>query len=476
MRRESRGDAAAPAFRGTRADVCRLSQEECELVGEYPARGMDPEELRTKLGELFARHLANGRSPRFQNQLFSGVTDEAMAGMLLGVFANNTLSTREIAPLGTEIERAVIGWLVRLLPWAAHCADGTVTPGGSFSNYLAVYLGRKRATAKHGDEVLPRLALFTSKEAHYSIPKGADLAGIPLSGVIEVPTDELSRMRPDALATAVDEARQRGLLPFFVNATVGTTVAGAIDPVPEIARVAREKGMWLHVDAAWGGFGLLGSQAGVFRAGLEHADSVTWDAHKSGSSPLAVSFLLVREREVLRALRPPTGGGYLFPDRAAPEEEADLGLTSLYCGKPFLSLALWLNWKARGESGLRARVDRAAALTRRFRDHIETSTRYELALEPRTWSVCFRPRVDGKISTGQRNSLAGEVRTRINASGKWMLNLCPLGDSRVLRAIFVNPLLTEAHVDELFVHVEACHPAPRAAAKPRAPRRPAARE
>ncbi len=146
--RAGRRDADAPAFGSDNAAAHALTPSEQRLVQRFPARGADAAGLQSAVGRLFDRHLANGRTPRFQNQLFSGVDDPAMAGALLGLFANNTVSTREIAPLPTEMERAVIAWTLRAVPWDAARAGGSATPGGSFSNLLAIYLARKAAEAR----------------------------------------------------------------------------------------------------------------------------------------------------------------------------------------------------------------------------------------------------------------------------------------------------------------------------------------
>jgi glutamate/tyrosine decarboxylase-like PLP-dependent enzyme len=459
MEERAREDADAPVFGVARLDAATLSAQEREMVESYPARGREPSVLRAELETLLDRHVANGRSPRFLNQLFSGVEEEALAGSLLGMFPNNTMSTREVAPVPSAMESAVIDWLRSLLPWDAGAAGGTLTPAGSFSNYLAVFLARKAATGRLGADSLPKLAVFTSEAAHSSIPKGADLCGVRPENVVYVAADHADRMRPHALEKAVADARARGLVPFFVNATLGTTVAGALDPVPEIARIAGREELWLHVDGAWGALGFFGSDRERYREAVENADSLTWDAHKGLGAPVALSFLMVRDRLKLDALRPPRSSSYLFHRPDAPRERADLGLTSLYCGKPFLALSMWLLWKSKGEEGLREHVDHAYALTGRFRDLVRASPLYEVAHEPETWVVCFRPQSLAVDSLGEQEDLTARTRERINASGRWMLNLCPSAGGRVFRAIFVNPLMTEDHVDELLAHLEACHPA-----------------
>jgi glutamate/tyrosine decarboxylase-like PLP-dependent enzyme len=456
MTRAARRDAAAPAFAADYATASSLTAAEKKLVASFPSRGADADELRDAVGALLDRHLANGRSPRFENQLFGGVESPAMAGALLGLFANNTTSTREIAPLPTEMERAVVAWMLRVLPWDVERAGGSATPGGSYSNFLAVYLARKAAEARHGADVIPRLAYFVSRAGHYSIPKGADFVGVPRGAMVEVPTDDCDRMRPELLAAAIDEAKARGLVPFLVIATMGTTVAGALDPVREIARVAADAGAWLHVDAAWGCFGLLGPDAKRFRDGLEGAASLTFDEHKHAGAPVTSSFLLVRDRTCLEELRPPTGGGYLFHKKDAPHEEADLGLTSLSCGKSFQTLGSWLAWKSLGAAGWRRRVAHSWKLARRFERGIAKSKRWELAQAPETWLVVFRPRVSAVTSRVARDSVSRELRRTINASGRWMLNLCPMPAGYAFRATFTNPLMTAAHVDELLAHLERC--------------------
>lgn len=449
-------DADSPLFAADFATVHSFSAAERKLITSFPHRGTDGERLRSTVQALLERHLANGRTPRFQNQLFSGVDDPAMAGALTGLFANTTMATREIAPLPTEMERAVISWLLRLLPWERSRAGGSATPGGSYSNYLALYLARKAAEARHGAAALPRLAYFVSRAGHYSIPKGADFVGIPRGAMVEVATDDEDRMRPDRLAAALRDARMRGLVPFLVVATVGTTVAGSLDPVPEIANIAEAESLWLHADAAWGCFGLLGPQAKRFRAGLERADSITFDEHKHGGAPVASSFLLVRDRSSLEELRPPLGGGYLFHQKEASHDEADLGLTSLSCGRPFLTLSSWLSWKALGAAGWRRRVARAERLTRRFRDGIARSSLWELAQEPQTWLVVFRPKLGVTASRVARDAVLRDLRCRINADGRWMVNLCPMPAGGVFRVVLTNPLHTEAHVDELLAHLDTC--------------------
>lgn len=420
--------------------------DETRLLEHLPDGPLDWDELRPAIEELLRLHGTNGRTPHFGNQLSSGVHDAGLAGALLGLASNATLSTREIAPLGTAVERSLHRWLLSYLDWDADRADVTATPGGSFSNYLALFLARKRASAVHGDDVVPRLAVFTSRTSHYSVTKGADLAGIPRANVIDIPSDADDRMRVDELRPAVEAAVARGLIPCLVNATLGTTVAGVLDPVAAIADVAAEFDAWMHVDAAWGAIGLVSSHAERFRDGLNRADSVTWDAHKSSHAPVAVSYLLVREGRQLDVLRPdPERSRYLFVDDDAAEDAEDLGLTSLYCGKPFLSLGPWLTWKTLGRAGIRSAADQAFTLADAFADRIAATPGLHLCRRPETPVVCFRP----DAPTETRDAVAARMRAALVEDGDWMLRLCPGADGRQFRAIFSNPDLTASHLDQL---------------------------
>lgn len=452
MARRHVADASARSFAVPYAEAQTLADDVAAWIAERPDGAGDDALLIDRLDRLLDRHVADARSPQFQNQLFSGVLPEGMAGFLAGAFTNVTLSTREVAPLASAIETSVVRWLLDLTPWTADRAGGSATPAGSFSNYLAIYLARKRAAERFGDDALPRLAVFASQSAHYSIDKGADLAGIPRSNVIRVACDDTDHLDPAALRAGVAAARARGLLPFLVVATLGTTVTGVLDPVEAAAdAVGGGDPVWLHVDAAWGGLGLLSSRAHLFARGLSRADSITWDAHKAAASPLALSFLLVKDRGVLDALRPAHGGGYLFPEDG---ESDDLGLRSLYCGKPFLSLGLWLLWKSRGDAGLREHADRAWRLAQRFRDALASSPGYELVQQPETPAVVFRPRLPEGTPAAERARVAEAVRARIVASGEFLVRLCPLRGEPVFRSLFVNPLFDDEHLERWLAHIE----------------------
>jgi sulfinoalanine decarboxylase/sulfinoalanine decarboxylase/aspartate 1-decarboxylase len=238
-----------------------------------------------------------------------------------------------------------------------------------------------------------RPILYTSKLGHYSIPKNAGMAGIGRSNVRYVATDTRGRMLPDDLERQINEDRALGHTPFFINATAGTTVLGAFDPLVELSRIATAAGIWLHVDGALGGSMLLSERTRPLLDGLERADSFTWDAHKMMGVPLTCSVLLVRQPGILgRQLS--EKADYLFHG----DDMHDRGQTSMQCGRRNDALKLWAAWQALGDSGLSNRIDDAVASARHAAQRIEQTPGLTLAKQPESVNVVFqREGVDSKV-------------------------------------------------------------------------------
>ncbi|XP_026962212.1 cysteine sulfinic acid decarboxylase isoform X2 [Sagmatias obliquidens] len=196
--------------------------------------------------------------PRFFNQLFSGLDPHALAGRIVTESLNTSQYTYEIAPVFVLMEEEVLKKLRALVGWSS--GDGVFCPGGSISNMYAVNLARYQRypdCKQRGLWALPPLALFTSEECHYSVKKGAAFLGLGTDSVRMVKADERGKMIPEDLERQIGLAEAEGAVPFLVSVTSGTTVLGAFDPLEAVADVCQRHGLWLHVDAAWGGSVLL---------------------------------------------------------------------------------------------------------------------------------------------------------------------------------------------------------------------------
>lgn len=346
------------------------------------------------LAEVMARLRAvllatpSSSSWRFLNQLFAGREPAATAAAMLTPLVNISMYTFKAGGAQILVERELLHRMGRAAGFTA--GEGAFTPGGSFANFLALVLARNEALPGSRETGLAgaRLVAYTSAEGHYSVPKNAGLAGIGRLNVREVSVDARGRMLPEVLAASIAADLDTGFQPFFVNATAGTTVRGAFDPLPEIADVARAARLWLHVDAAFGGSLLLSPEHRHLLAGCERADSLAWDPHKMMGVPLQSSVLLLARRGLL-ARNLDESADYLFQ---ADPDELNPGRRSLQCGRPNDALKLWAAWQRLGNDGWAARLGRQMALARRAAERIAADPELRLAEEPPSLNVCFEVR------------------------------------------------------------------------------------
>ncbi|XP_074714110.1 cysteine sulfinic acid decarboxylase isoform X2 [Strix uralensis] len=335
---------------------------------ELRSNGEPPERLLGRCRDVIRYSVRTGH-PRFFNQLFSGLDHHALAGRLITEALNTSQYTYEIAPVFVLMEEVVLAKLRELVGWS--CGDGIFAPGGSISNMYAMNVARFHRfpeSRRKGSWALPRLALFTSRESHYSIQKGAAFLGIGTDNVHLVATDERGKMIPEELEKEIERAKAEGADPFFVCATCGTTVLGAFDPLGSIADICQRHGLWFHVDAAWGGSALLSTKHRHLLAGIERADSVAWNPHKM------LTGLLQRCHGA--------GATYLFQPDKFYDVAYDTGDKTPQCGRRVDCLKLWLLWKAAGTEGLARRVERAFAFTRYLAEEVKRRDGFQLVLEP----------------------------------------------------------------------------------------------
>lgn len=321
-------------------------------------------------------------TPPFFNQLFSGRDPAAVAADFIASHLNNSMYTYKAAGALIMAERQLLDHMVEIAGFGQ--GEGSFTSGGSLSNLLAIALARNEAVARYGRGA--SLAIYTSSENHYSIPKAAVLLGLGRESVRSIETDARGRMRVAALAEAITRDRALGLTPMMINATAATTVMGAFDPIAEIAALGREQGLWVHVDGAWGGSLLLVERYREREfAGLERCDSLTWDAHKLMGVPLTCSALLVREPGVL-ARHLGEDAHYLFQTHGPA---LNPGLRSIQCGRRNDALKLWAAWQHHGDRGYARRFETLLARRDRLVARIRREPALALSHEPESLNVCF---------------------------------------------------------------------------------------
>eukprot|EP00727_Mastigamoeba_balamuthi_P008857 m51a1_g4594 putative C-tail anchored protein (1658) ;mRNA; r:197434-205668 len=409
------------------------------------------------LGGLLERYLAcmpRTDSVGFANQLSGGVTLGGVVGEMASAVASTTMATREAAPAATEIELELVRHVVQLAGMPSH-SEGVATSGGTQSNLVAMLCARSRAVPDAKEEGLwggPRLVAFVSDQAHYSFASAANQLGLGTKHLRCVKSDAAGRMIPEELEAAIASSEQAGETPFFVAATAGTTVMGAFDPIREILAVCkRHPSVWLHVDGAWGGPVILSRKHKHMIDGVQKADSFSIDMHKLLSVPLTCSIFVTSHQQQLRTACSAGNRTYLF--HTDDDDCVDLGERSLACGRRSDCVKAWMSWKSLGDEGYEEAIDRLMDLAQRMPHMVSAHPRLEMLHTPEFLNVCFRyaPR-DGR--TRDLNRLNLEVRSRLLARGRWVVNYAHMGPTTCIRFVLTNFRLAESDVESLVQTIE----------------------
>lgn len=397
--------------------------------------------------------------PRFMNQLFGGMDPAAVLGEWIAALTNTSSYTFEAAPVGTVVELALLERLARYA--GMEPAEGVLSPGGSIANLMAAIAARHAHfphVKQHGLRPDDRPVMFCSAESHYSMQRAAMVMGLGTDGCIEVEVDGVGRMLPEALEERIAAARSEGCTPFFVGATTGTTVPGAFDPLPALADITEREGLWLHVDASYGGSVLVSRRHRHLAAGTERADSLTWNPHKMMGVPLACAALLTRHRGALASAMG-MNADYLFHED--PEPDRDLGDRSLQCGRRVDALKLWFAWQVAGDEGLEQRIDHLFDTAERFRELVREREGFRLIRDQEGTNVCFRylPPEHRGLEGAERDRREHEATLRIReamaSEGSFLVNYATLDGAATFRLVANNPETGEADLRDLLDRIEA---------------------
>lgn len=321
----------------------------------------------------------------FFNQLFGGRISKATLGDLLAVMLNNSMYTYKVAGPQVGIEKQVLKNICNLIDYSQD-SDGTFAPGGSMSNMMALIMARDaKNSAIRTEGMSTKMTLYTSAESHYSISKNAALTGIGRKQVRLVNTDERGEMLIDHLETLIKTDLANNYIPFFINATAGTTVLGAFDDIEAISKISKKYSLWLHVDGAYCGGVIFSKKYKHLIKGLKHSDSFSINAHKMLGTPLSCSIIVTQHPEQLH---------YSFSNEAdylyqTDGDDFNLGKTSMQCGRRNDALKIWTLWKSLGTKGLEKIVDKQFKLAEIARTYIKSNSNYKLYSFDDSISVCF---------------------------------------------------------------------------------------
>ena len=337
-----------------------------------------------KVVENAVMHTPRTASKLFFNQLFGGRQPKAVIGDLLAVILNNSMYTYKVAGPQAGIETAIIKETCKLVGYTD--GDGTMPPGGSMSNYMGLVMARdaKDNTVRYAG-ITKRMTLYTSNTSHYSTPKNAAFAGVGRDNIRYINNDDEGRMNPAHLEECIQKDITQGYTPFYVNATAGTTVLGAFDDINALADVCQKYRLWLHVDGAYCGAVIFSEKYKNLTAGMERSDSFSFNAHKMLGTPLSSSVLVTKHKDQL-VKSFSNEADYLYQ---TGDEDFDLGITSIQCGRRNDALKLWTLWKSVGTLGLEKIVDQQFHLAEVARNYIKSNPDYTLYSFDDSISICY---------------------------------------------------------------------------------------
>jgi aromatic-L-amino-acid decarboxylase len=410
---------AQPSF-----DLDGVEQVSSSFREPVPEAGRPLESILERLSPAIAKSY-NTPGPGYLAYIPGGGVYAAALADLVATAVNRYVGVRQAAPALSQIEETAVGWLCGLMG-LPQTARGILTSGGSLSNFSAI------VTARHerlGERFLDG-RIYLSGETHHCVAKAARLAGFPRASLRTLPTDARLRLVPEALERAILEDRAKGLRPFLVVANVGTTNTGAVDPLPAILDVARTHDLWVHADAAYGGFFRLVPGGEDLLRGIEGCDSVTLDPHKGLFLPYGIGALLVRDGEALARAHRETAS--YIQDVAA---HGSLGFADLSpeLSRDFRGLRLWLPLQLHGLAAFREQLAEKLSLARWAHDALGEDPRFEMLDPPQLSIVAFRLR--GRAEDEDR--LGPELLRRVNerrrvflsstvVRGRYALRICVL--------------------------------------------------
>lgn len=375
-----------------------------ELRESYDFSAADGRNVDGILADV-ARWLENGTlhvtHPRYFGLFNPSVHASSIIADALVALYNPQVGGWSHAPAANEIEQWTLRALADALGWSGQAVSAHFTSGGSEANHTAVVAAladRAPGYCEKGTRALAKAPrIYVSDESHHSFVKIARACGIGEEALVHIATDATFRMRPDALLAAIVHDQAAGLAPLMIVATAGTTGSGAIDPMVPIAALARERNVWLHVDAAWGGSAALVPRLKPHLAGIEHADSVTWDAHKWLSVSMGAGMFFCKHRSALQRAFDITTG--YVP--ATVEGGVDLYKESLQWSRRFIGLKVFFALAEHGMIGLGKIVERQADMADRLRERLRTQG-WRVVNDTPLPLVCFtHDAIDGQHLTTQ---------------------------------------------------------------------------
>ncbi len=427
------------------------------LVESLPETGTDFDELLRLIFDRATPKSFNTAGPGYLAYVPGGGVLHSAIADLISNSINRYVGVWLAAPGLVQLEANVIQWFCQIVGYPSG-AGGVLTTGGSLANLIAIIAARRE---KLPDDFL-RGVLYTSDQTHHSAQKAAVLAGFPPGNVREVPSDASFRIDPVALLGAIAKDRDAGLTPFLVVANAGTTNTGAVDDLVAVADVAADAGVWVHADAAYGGFFMLTERGRRVMRGLDRADSLSLDPHKSLFLPYGNGALLFRDPNVLRRAHS-TYADYM-PVMQDEHDLVDFTQLTPELSRDFRGLRAWLPIKMTGIAAFRRQLEEKLDLAEWAARELATIPNVEVVAEPQLSTVAFRYRREG-LSPDELNAINRRVLGEINRRERVYLTPTTVGDRFVIRICILS---FRTHLDRMEICLQDVREAVAAVTEPEA--------
>lgn len=420
------------------------SRLNAELMEPAPSGPEEFESILATLRESVFPYHAREPHPGFMAYVPSSPTFPSLLGDWIATGFNFYAGVWPVAAGPNQIEMVVLDWIREWTGMPAG-SSGLLTSGGSVANMTAMVAARHAAVERGAD--LSTLTVYVSSQAHSSVKRAAWIAGLTRENIRVVDVDTLFRMNTDHLAELVANDRGAGLTPCMIVASGGTTNTGSVDPLQEIAAFCRDQQIWMHVDAAYGGFAALTRGGKEMLSGMELADSVTLDPHKWLFVPFECGCLMVKDPDRL------TAAFRIWPeylkDVEAGEEEVTFADRGVQLTRYSRAMKIWMSVKYFGTDAIAGAIHDGIQRARLMESLVAGRPDFEVLCPAQFGIVCFRV-CPPDVPASELDALNERINTRVVAGGKFLISSTRLNGSFSLRMCTLGFRTTEADIRELF--------------------------
>ena len=379
-------------------------------------------------------------SKMFFNQLFGGRHSKAVLGDLLAVMLNNSMATYKISGPQAAVEKEILSKVCELIKYPKS-AGGTFPTGGSMSNFMSLIIARDQKSKDIINKGFKqKFVAYSSEESHYSVAKNASFSGLGKNNVRYIKCNSFGQLDTISLENQIREDITNDCIPFYINATAGTTVLCAFDNIDEISRICKKYSIWLHVDGAFGGSVIFTDKYKDLVKGVEKSDSFCFNAHKTLGVPLSTSILVVRESKMISDSFK-NNASYLYQTH---DIDYNLGYNSFECGRRNNALKFWTMWKSIGTKGICNIINHEFDLADYARSYTIINKDYTLYSFEKSLSICFN----------YKNYDPIDLCTKLYEKNKIMVGFGYFRKQCFIRLVTINGENSKSEILEFFKTLE----------------------